>query len=162
MKKINLGISAFLLIIGLNGCGAAPEDMLKNSIEKYKECTINRDSKCIASYTDPSLVELSGGIDEFAANLQKDLDKTKSKMKISMRINNIGKIKKNAKTLQANITITQTMEILDEQMKEMMGEKIEQKETTIAISNDNGETWFFTNKASQELVKELKELKNIK
>jgi len=159
MKRISLGMSALLLIIGLNGCSSTPEDMLKNSVKEYKECTINGDSKCIASYSDPSLVELSGGINKFAENLQKDLDKMKSKMKISMKINNIDKIEKFAKTLQANIIITQTIEILDEQMKEMMGEKIEQKETTIAISNDNGKTWYFTNKASQELVKDLKNIK---
>jgi len=155
MKRFIFSVLTIGLILGLSGCSSSPKDSLQSSVDEYKECTINWDAECIAKFSDPSLVKLSGGINKFSKNLEKDMKKAKDSMNISIKINDIGKISQNNNILKSNIIMTQTMEILDEKMQEVLGKKMEQKDSMIAISTDDGKNWYFTNKASQALTKEL-------
>ena len=45
MKRLVLGLISLMVLIGLNGCSDKPEDSLNNSIQEYKECMINNDTK---------------------------------------------------------------------------------------------------------------------
>lgn len=58
----------------------------------------------------------------------------------SVKINNIGEIKKTDKILQANMTITTIVKVLDEKMKKVLGDKIKDEQSMIAVSEDSGKT----------------------
>ncbi|MDQ7062310.1 MAG: hypothetical protein Q9M43_14790 [Sulfurimonas sp.] len=114
MKRLLLSALTLWLLFSFSGCSSSPEDSLKSHIEKYKECFINGNYKCVVSYSDPEFIKFSGGVDKLAEGLKESL----KKMKISIKINNISEIKNVSDKLQANVTSTTTMEILDECAKQ--------------------------------------------
>lgn len=130
MKKLILKALAVSLILDLSGCSADPKDTLESNLEKYTNCTTSGDYQCVADLTDPDLVQSMGGKE----GLEKAM-KASGVNITSIKINNISPIKKDGKIMSSNITVSEVANV--------NGEKMTINGTIIAISKDNGSSWYF-------------------
>ena len=131
MRKITLSIFTLGLIFGLNGCNSSPEDNLKNSLDEYIECTIDSDFKCMAEFTNPSLIKTMGGINAFEQAM-KSSGVTISKIDVK----NISPIKKDGNVFFSKITCNETAKINGQEMK---------INAVFNATSKDGKNWFFTN-----------------
>jgi len=134
LKKIlSIGIVAMIMF----GCSSKPPEVtLKESAKEYIECLNDEDSECIAEMTNPAIIEKIGDKDIAEDGIEEAFDQLPPFTSLKYNISKINQIEKKEGYLSATIDVIVNIK---------QGFKLiaRQKGKIIAISKDNGDTWYF-------------------
>lgn len=130
------------------------EQILDNA-RKLSKAFTSRDYNTIADYTYPGILELVGGKVEMLKKLESDTKEMEAKgvKVISVTIGEPSDIYETEKEIQCILPQIITMEVPKGTM--------EAKSTLIAISSDNGKTWYFIDTSGNDIETIRKMLPNV-
>ncbi len=131
-----------LVILSLSSLNANAQEgydkSIESSFEKYKKAFVEVDRSTLLTFVHPNIIEMGGGpefvIDEITSEYN-----MYAALGISLKdivINESSKVLESQETLQAMVPYVKTLE--------KDSRNITEKGFFLAISQDKGKTWFFT------------------